>query len=419
MRGVGMTTMSAQAARCTALAAQGFAESRPGTAPTRRHLMSALQRTRLLQLDSVNVAVRAHYAPLFSRLGDYDPALLDEAAWAPTARRPRLLVECWAHMASVVPIGDWPLFRWRMRAVEARPWRLLQQAEERSPSMFQDVLDVVRSAGPIGAGGIERELGARRDGQRGGWWEWSDVKIMCEWLFDTGRLLTGTRRGFERLYDLPERVLPPEVLAADELDEHDAVRQLVEQAAASLGVATEPDLRDYYRLKPARSRRAVAELVAAGRLEPVTVDGWRHPAYRHVDARTPRRVLGSALLCPFDPLVWERERTERIFGFRYRIEIYVPEPKRVYGYYVFPFLLDGELVARADLKADRKLGVLRVPGAFAEPGVHGARVVAELAAELRLMAQWLGLDGVLVGERGDLAAPLARVCNNGVRPLPG
>ena len=160
MRGVGMTTMSAQAARCTALAAQGFAESRPGTAPTRRHLMSALQRTRLLQLDSVNVAVRAHYAPLFSRLGDYDPALLDEAAWAPTARRPRLLVECWAHMASVVPIGDWPLFRWRMRAVEARPWRLLQQAEERSPSMFQDVLDVVRSAGPIGAGGIERELGA-------------------------------------------------------------------------------------------------------------------------------------------------------------------------------------------------------------------------------------------------------------------
>lgn len=419
MLGVSTTTMSAAAARRTALAAQGFAESRPSTPPTRRHLVRALQRTRLLQLDSVNVAVRAHYAPLFSRLGEYDPALLDEAAWAHSARRPRLLVECWAHMASVVPMSDWPLFRWRMRAVEAEPWRRLRQAIEHSPGIEDDVLDVVKELGPIGAGAVERELGARRDGRRSGWWEWSDIKIVCEWLFDTGRLVTGTRRGFERLYDLPERVLPPEVLNAPEPDGADAIRQLVEQSAAALGVATEPDLRDYYRLRPPASRAAVAELVEAGRLEPVTVAGWRHQAYRHVEARTPRTVSGRALLCPFDPLIWERDRTERLFDFRYRIEIYVPEPKRVYGYYVFPFLLDGALVARVDLKADRRLGVLRVPGAFAEPGGHTARVLAELAAELRSMSRWLGLDGVLVGERGDLAAPLAKLCNSGLRPWPG
>ena len=411
MRGVSTTTIGPAAARRTAVAAQGFADDRPGTPPTRRHLMRVLQHTKVLQLDSVNVAVRAHYAPVFSRLGGYDPALLDGAAWSHSARRPRLLVEYWGHMASLVPISDWPLFRWRMRGIEARPWRLLLQATERHPSVVDDVLDVVKALGPIGAGGIERELGARVDGRRGGWWEWSDVKTVCEWLFDTGRLTTGTRRGFERLYDLPERVLPPEVLAAPELDEAHAVRGLVERAATALGVATEPDLRDYYRLKPHRSRRAVDELVELGRLEPVTVAGWRHPAYRHVEARTPRRIEGRALLCPFDPLIWNRERTERLFDFHYRIEIYVPEPKRTYGYYVFPFLLDGELVARVDLKADRKAGVLLVPGAFAEPGAHTPRVLSELAAELRLMADWLGLDGVLVGERGDLAAPLARLCN--------
>jgi uncharacterized protein len=403
--------MTPAAARRTALAAQGFADGRPPTAPTRRHLLRALDRTKVLQLDSVNVAVRAHYMPLFSRLGGYEMSLLDEAAWSHSTRRPRLLVEYWGHVASLLPVTDWPLFRWRMRGVEARPWRLLRDAEERHPAVVQDVLDVVKALGPIGAGGIERELGARADGRRGGWWEWSDVKVVCEWLFDTGRLTTGTRRAFERLYDLPERVLPPEILAAPEVPEDDAVRALLERSAQALGVATEPDLRDYYRLKPQRSRRAVAELVEAGRLEPVTVPGWRHPAYRHVEARTPRRIEGRALLCPFDPVVWERERTERLFGFHYRIEIYVPEPKRVYGYYVFPFLLDGELVGRVDVKADRQAGLLRVPGAFSEPGVDTARVVAELAGELRLMADWLGLDGVAVGDRGDLAAALGKLCN--------
>jgi uncharacterized protein len=410
MRGVSMTIGPA-AARRTALAAQGFADGRPDTPPTRRHLMRMMQRVRLLQIDSVNVVVRAHYMPVFSRLGGYDPALLDDAAWAHSSRRPRLLVEYWAHMASMVPVQDWPLFRWRMRAVDVRPWSRFERVQRRSPGLVDDVLVLVKSAGPIGAGAIERELGAHAGDQRGGWWDWSDIKIVCERLFDTGLLTTSMRRGFERLYDLPERVLPPEVLAAPEIDEVDAVRELVDRSAQSLGIATEPDLRDYYRLSPQRSRRAVAELVELGRLERVTVSGWRHPAYRHVEARTPRRIEGRALLCPFDPLIWERDRTERLFGFHYRIEIYTPEPKRTYGYYVFPFLLDGELVARVDLKADRKLGVLRVPGAFAEPGVHTPRVLAELAAELRAMAEWLGLDGVLMGERGELAAPLAVLCN--------
>ena len=232
------------------------------------------------------------------------------------------------------------------------------------------------------------------------------MKRTCEYLFATGELTTGLRRGFERLYDLTERVLPPDVYCAPEILGETRHRQLIAKSAVALGVATEPDLRDYYRLKPPRSQRAVAELVEEGVLEPVTVDGWRHQAYRHVEARTPRRVEARALLCPFDPLIWERSRTERLFDFFYRIEIYVPEPKRVHGYYVFPFLLGEDLVARVDLKADRVAGVLRVPGAFAEVGVDHAHVAHELAEELRLMADWLGLDGVVVGQRGDLAPRL-------------
>jgi hypothetical protein len=271
-----------------------------------------------------------------------------------------------------------------------------------------DVLAAVADLGPVGAGALEAALGAGQPRPRGAtWWARSDVKRICEWLFGTGQLTTGTRVHFQRLYDLPERVLPPEVLARHPVDPDVAARALVLRAAAASGVATEPDLRDYYRLGPEQAQRAVAELVGSGALEPVAVRGWRHPAYRLPGARMPRRVAARALLSPFDPLIWERARTERLFGFRYRIEIYVPEPRREYGYYVFPFLLDDALVARVDLKADRAAGVLRVPGAFAEPGADVVRVAAELAAALREMAAWQGLDDVVVGERGDLAAPLA------------
>lgn len=411
MLGVGMQgpTLTAAAARRTALAAQGFTDTRPGGPPTRRHLQRVLQRTRVLQLDSVNVAVRAHYAPVFSRLGGYDLGLLDEAAWANSARRPRMFVEYWAHMAALVPIEDWPLYRWRMRRIEGRGWHRFDEILKRAPGLVDELLDAVKSLGPIGAGTLERELGKRRDDRQKGWWEWTEVKIICEWLFDTGRLTTGTRRSFERLYDLPERVLPPHVLDAD-VPEPEALRTLTERAAMSLGVATVPHLGDYFRFGTDAAKKAVGELVEAGRLEPVVVPGWRHQAYRHAEARTPRKVRARALLCPFDPLIWERDRTERLFDFHYRVEIYVPEPKRVYGYYVYPFLLDDRIVARVDVKADRKAGLLRVPGAFAEPEVDIGRVSVELAAELRAMAEWLGLEGVAVGERGELAAPLTALC---------
>nr|WP_308292181.1 crosslink repair DNA glycosylase YcaQ family protein [Prauserella halophila] len=400
-----MRTMSLSVARRTALAAQGFAEPRPSSAPTRRQLQRVLSRTKLLQLDSVNVAMRAHYAPLLSRLGPYDPALVDDAAWRDTARKPRLLVEAWAHEASLIPVQDWPL----LMSGAKRPgwWRGYEPHADASPGLVDDVLAVVKERGPVGAGTIEKELTGGERRTPGSWWERSEVKKICEWLFGTGELTTGTRRGFERCYELTERVVPADVRQR-RVDPADAARELIERSADALGVATDTDLRDYYRLGPATARTAVAEAVEAGTLEPVRVEGWRQQAYRHAAATAPRSVTGSALLCPFDPLIWERNRTERLFGFRYRIEIYVPAARREYGYYVFPFLCDGRLVGRVDLKADRSASVLRVPGAFAEPGVDQGRVAAELAVRLRETAGWLELDGVEVGERGDLVPALRR-----------
>ncbi|MGH3933519.1 MAG: winged helix-turn-helix domain-containing protein [Pseudonocardiaceae bacterium] len=409
---VTVQTIGPAAARRTALAAQGFADLRPTGPVTRRHLLRVLGRIRLLQLDSVNVLSRAHYLPVFSRLGPYPKELLDGAAWAHTVRRPRLLVEYWAHEASLVPVPDWPLLH--SGAKKPGWWQGYERLAAQAPELVSAVLEAVRERGPVGAGTLERELG---DGARrgpGSWWNRTDTKRICEWLFGIGELSTGTRRGFERLYDLSERVLPPEVLGR-RVGAEEGARELIARAAAALGVATEPDLRDYYRLRPECSRQAVAELVETGELEPVLVTGWPAPAYRHRDARAPARITGAALLCPFDPLIWDRARTERLFGFRYRIEIYVPEHRRCHGYYVFPFLLDGELVARVDLKADRPAGVLRVPGAFAEPGIADrARVVAELARALREMAQWLELDGIAMGQRGDLAEALAAATRPGI-----
>jgi uncharacterized protein YcaQ len=396
-------------ARRAALAAQGFGVERPASAVTRRHIGRLTDRLRLLQLDSVNVAVRAHYMPVFSRLGAYPVAVLDEAAWGPhSARRPRMLVEHWAHEACLLPASDWPLLQ--SGAKRAGWWRHYRELIEAQPRLVDEVLAAVKDVGPVGAGTLERMLvGDSRPKRAGSWWNRSDVKRICEYLFGAGLLTTGARVNFQRLYDLPERVLPPEVLAAPPPEPEEAARRLVGYAARALGVATEPELRDYYRLGPAETREAVSGLMDAGELEPIEVRGWRMTAYRVPGTRMPRQVRSRALLCPFDPLIWERTRTERLFGFRYRIEIYTPEPRREFGYYVFPFLLDDALVARVDVKTDRKARVLRVPGAFAEPGVQVPRVVAELAAELRLMARWLELDDVVVGDRGGLAAPLAAV----------
>ncbi|MFC4602934.1 winged helix-turn-helix domain-containing protein [Rhodococcus kronopolitis] len=401
-----MRELSADTARRIALGAQGFAEPRPA-APTRRHLLATVRRTGLLQLDSVSVAVRAHYMPVFSRVGNYDRAVLESASWRHTAAKPRALVEYWAHEAALIPVEDWPLLRWRMREYEAGRWAGAQRVLERNPTLGRDVLDVIAEVGAASAGEVERQLELEVRGRGGPWWDRSDTKVVCEQLFSAGALSVGKRVGFVRHYDLAERVIPDGVVSLH-LDEADAVRELVRRSARALGVSTEADLRDYYRLSAGQARRAIAELVDDGALTPVAVRGWDAQAYLFAGARAPRAISGSALLCPFDPLVFFRPRTQRIFGFRYRLEIYTPQHKRVHGYYVFPFLLDGELVARVDLKADRGTGLLQVPGAFVESGHDAGRVAEALAASLREMAQWLGLDDVRVGERGDLAAALAR-----------
>jgi len=401
------TRLTADQARRIAVAAQGFYQPRPRGPVTRAHLRRLISRIQVLQLDSVSVSVRAHYAPVFSRLGPYDRDVLDRAAWSHTARSPRLLVEYWAHEAALMAVDDWPLMRWRMR--EYRHGRWGQHIVKKNAKLSEDIVAAVAELGPATAGQIEEYLGAAERGRKGPWWDRSDTKWVTEALFAAGVLTTATRVGFARHYDLTERVLPPEVVAR-RIDDGDAVRELVLRAAGALGVGTEQDLRDYFRLSPAQAKPAIAKLVADGELEPVEVDGWRGPAYLRAGQTIPRRDRGTALLCPFDPLIFFRPRVERLFdGFKYRIEIYTPAPKRQYGYYVWPLLLDGRLVGRVDLKTDRAGDALHVVGAFVEPGEDQARVAAALSTELRSMASWLRLTDITVGRRGDLAPALRRV----------
>ncbi|MCH9730850.1 MAG: winged helix DNA-binding domain-containing protein [Actinomycetia bacterium] len=399
--------LSAAQARRVAVAAQGFHEANPGGVVTRARLKRLVARLHLLQLDSISVAVRAHYAPVFSRLGPYDRGILDRAAWSHSARAPRLLVEYWAHEAALMSVDDWPLLRWRMR--EYRHGRWGTEIVKRNTKLADNIVDAVSELGPSTAGQIAAYLESEPRRAAGpakkAMWDRTDTKWVAEALWSAGVLATATRVGFARHYDLTERVLPPEVLAR-EVDDERAVRELVLRAAAALGVATEPDLRDYFRLSPRQSKPAVAALVADGELEPLEVDGWSAPAYLRSGQAVPRFDRGTALLCPFDPLIFFRPRVQRIFDFHYRLEIYTPAAKRQFGYYVWPFLLDGHLVGRVDLKADRAAGVLHVVGAFAEQGQSPTRVATALAAKLEAMASWLGLDGVAVGERGDLAPAL-------------
>ncbi|MET1109961.1 MAG: crosslink repair DNA glycosylase YcaQ family protein [Allosphingosinicella sp.] len=374
-------------ARRIALAAQGFGLPRP-EAVAARDLRRTVARLGLHQIDSVNVLVRAHYLPAFSRLGAYDRGLIDRSAWGP--KRDRRLFEYWAHEASLLPLEMHPLLRWRMARAERGEigWGSLKAYAGERRTEAEAVLERVRSEGPLAASDFEEGRG------KGGWWAWGDTKRALEWLFWAGLITTATRRpSFERLYDVPERVIPAAILDLPTPAEAEAKRALVERAAAAHGIATETDLRDYFRLKPEETRIAIAELVEEGMLIPVAVEGWARTAYLHRDARRPRRILGQALLAPFDPLVWERSRTERLFGFRYRIEIYTPAEKRLHGYYVLPFLLDEALVARVDLKADRQRSRLLVRQTTLEPGAP-AETGERLSAELELMARWLGLEAV-------------------------
>ncbi|MEL6890944.1 MAG: crosslink repair DNA glycosylase YcaQ family protein [Actinomycetota bacterium] len=398
-----MIELSNAQARRLALGAQGFsaADKRPTGKVDRRHLRRVLDRIGLIQIDSVNVLVRSQELPLFARLGPHPRDLIPKATAAGD------LFEYWVHEACHVPVEHRPLYGWMMTS-HPRWKRMRAWATERT-ELVDSVRARLRDDGPL----IAADL-AMREGPKSQWWDWDDGKYVLEHLFRTGEVVA-TRRAndFARVYDLAERVLPTTVLESRPLPEHEAKKALLVLAAKYHGVGTAADLADYHRLT--HTRPLFAELVDEGRLVPAAVEGWSQPAYLHPEASRPRRITARALLSPFDPVVWFRDRGERLFGFHYRIEIYTPAPKRRFGYYVLPFLLGDEIVARVDLKSDRASGRLLVHGAFGEPGIDEGYVAGEMMDELRLMADWLGLaDGVEVVRhdgryRGDLAPALAAV----------
>lgn len=395
--------LSAPQARRIALAAQGFAEARRHAEPGRRQFRQIAQRLGVIQIDSVNVVTRTHYLPAFSRLGDYPRELLEDEAWG----RKRSLFEYWGHEASLMPAEMQPLFRWRMaRAESGELWTGLARFGRERRDYIDNILAEIEKRGPVTGGDFA-------SGPRGqpGWWSWSEGKRALEWLFWAGYVTTKTRRGFERVYDLTERALPAAVVGAPTPSEADAQRELVRRSAAAMGVATEADLRDYFRLPLEGARRAVVELVEASELTPVKVEGWSKPGYLAPGAKAPRKVDAHALLSPFDNLIWFRDRTERLFGMKLRLEIYTPAEKRTHGYYVLPFLEGETLTARVDLKSDRQAKVLRVQAAHAEPDA-GPDTPERLAVELKRMAGWLGLDAVEAVQKGDLAAPLKQALSN-------
>ena len=381
-------SLSLAEARRLALAAQGFGRTPRGVI-AHKHLQAQIERLGVLQIDSVNALVRSHYLPAFSRLGHYQAEHLDELAWG-HARRRRLF-EYWGHEASLLPLELYPLLRWRMRrAADGQgiyPGLARFGVERRD--VIESVLQALRERGALGAGSL-----SSRTEKAGPWWDWSAEKTALEWLFAAGLVAVAGRRGFERLYDLPERVITADMLNHPNLDEDEAQRRLLLRSADALGVATERDLRDYYRLDVSDSKRRIAELVEAGELLPVAVQGWRQVAYCRGEPRIPRCIRHSALLSPFDSLIWERERIERLFGFRYRLEIYTPQAKRVYGYYVLPFLHHERLLARVDLRSERAAGRLAVHAVHLEEAVLSEEARLALGDSLRTLAHWLGLEEV-------------------------
>ncbi|WP_028620000.1 winged helix-turn-helix domain-containing protein [Pseudomonas sp. Ant30-3] len=401
-------SLSLKQARRLALAAQGFHGRQPPATIKALQLNRLIERLGILQIDSVNALVRSHYLPLFSRLGNYSPDLLDQAAWS--SGRRRTLFEYWGHEASLLPLSMYPLMRWRMQRA-ARGEGLYQQLARfgrEQQDTIRRVLASVEQLGALGAGSL-----STRQERAGPWWDWSAEKHALEWLFAAGEVSVAGRRGFERLYDLPERVIPAATLQQPLLTEAEAQRGLLQHAASALGVATDKDLRDYFRLNPGDSRLRLAELVEAGALQVCEVQGWRQPAYCQPEPTLPRKVEASALLSPFDSLIWERSRTERLFDFRYRLEIYTPQAKRIYGYYVLPFLHNERIAARVDLRAERALGRLAVHAVHEEePGLDDAGMLA-LAMNLQRMADWLGLERVQLNcqrvSAGRLRVALAQI----------
>lgn len=388
--------LSAVEARRIALAAQGF--GRRPSRTTLRTVQSVFDAISLIQVDSVNVVCRSQELPLWARLGahgrDALPALCKRGA----------IFEYWAHEASLMPVELQPQLRWRMAEAQRKAWRPVRAILERDPGYVDAVRAEVHARGAITARDLERRPGPGVQGD--GWWRWDDRKSALAYLFWAGEI-TAIRSAttFERVYAPLDRVLPARVLAAPTPSPEDAHRELLARSGRALGVATVRDLADYFRIAGPRARPRVAELVEAGRLVPVTVEGWREPAYLDPAAAAPAAIPARALLSPFDSLIWERRRTERLFGFRYRIEIYTPAARRTHGYYVLPFLLGEALVARVDVKAERAEGALIVNAAYAEPGAP-RQTASALASELVALAGWLGLERVVVGRRGGLARAL-------------
>jgi uncharacterized protein YcaQ len=387
-------SLSLQEARRIALAAQGFGRPRAAAEPVAADVVRTVRSLGVVQIDSVNVLVRSHYLPLYARLGPYAMSLLDDAAYGGRRRR---LFEYWGHEASLLPVELQPLLRWRMQRAKNGDgtWGNVARFGRERATFCDEVRALIRDRGPAGVSAIE--AGEKRRGQ---WWGWSEAKLALEFLFWSGQVTTHSRRGFERIYDLTERVLPQRIVEAPTPPVEDAQRELLHIASRAMGVATERDLRDYFRLGPADAKARIVELVELRELLPVQVEGWSGTAYLAPRVKIPARIEGRALLSPFDSLVWYRDRLQRLFDFHYRIEIYTPAHKRVHGYYVLPFLLGDRLVARVDLKADRAARKLRVIATHHEPGVARAEVDANLRDELQLLAQWLGL--------GSVANPLRR-----------
>jgi uncharacterized protein YcaQ len=350
-----------------------------------------MQRIGLVQLDSVNVCVRTHYMPFYARLGPYDQAKLD--GWLNDSGEN---FEYWCHEAAVLPVGEYPLWRWKMD--EMKPWRRAEALMDEHPGVIESVYDQIRDDGPM----TVRELDAPNH-RNEPWWGYGPGKIALELLFANGRISALRTGNFGRLYDIPERMIPADVRALDGLSKDAAYRELLLKAVRHSGIGTTHDIADYYRLNIPYARPILADLVASGEIEEVVVPGWRGPVYLDPGAKRPHSVGATTLLSPFDPVVWYRERAERLFDFHYRIEIYVPEDRRVYGYYVLPFMLDGELVGRVDVKADRKSSTLLVRSAFFEDGQDRDRVAGALASELEQFAGWLGLGDISVSSKGNLS----------------
>jgi uncharacterized protein YcaQ len=394
--------MELREARRIALAAQGFRQQSRDQPVGWAKLASTIDEMHLLQIDSVNVLTRSHYLPLFSRAGTYDRAALDKRTLAKSNRH---VFECWAHEASLVPLQLHPLMRWRMNRAQKGDgiYTGFDNFAREEKAFLKKTLAFIAKNGPVRAAEIP---GAGKSS--GGWWGWSKGKIAVEVLFDHGLVAASHRDSFERLYDVPERVIPAAVLGLPTPDEVESFQRLMLMAAEALGIGTEFDLRDYFRLPVADARRALQALVAEKKLIEVTVQGWPKPAYVRPGVKTPRKAGGTALLSPFDPLVWNRDRAERLFNFHYRIEIYTPEHKRKFGYYVLPFLMGEEIAGRVCLKADREAGTLRANAIHAEEMADHSTVGPALAAELQRMAQWLGLDSVAPGKKGNLAASLRK-----------